>query len=146
MSYSFFRLDQIRWRYLLQSLLCVLVCLGTANAEPPQCNKQGEYVAKSLHTRWKVVDQDPAGLNGRLHTQFPEDYTDIRQVWPEPLVSTWPVVARFKPDTILTAKLGNVGIIRLVDPEGRSWLMVGRPGGKGVCFVRANQRFIRPVP
>lgn len=93
-----------------------------------------------------MVDQDPAGLNGRLAEHFPEDYMDNRHPWPEPQVSTWPVVVRFKPGTILTAKTGNVGIIRLLDPEGRSWLMVARPGGKGVCFVRANRRFIQPIP
>lgn len=92
------------------------------------------------------MDQDPAGLNGRLADQFPEDYLDNRLPWPEPRVSTWPVVANFRAGTRLTAKTGNLGIIRLLDPEGRSWLMVARPGGKGVCFVRANQRFIQPIP
>jgi hypothetical protein len=130
----------------MKRLAFVIALSLLAHADLPKPDARGEYSGRTLHTHWKVVDPDPAGLNGRLSRAFPQDYSDIRQEWPEPKVSQWPVVATFLPGSRLTAKTGNLGVIRIQDPSGKTWLMVERPQGTGFCFVRAHQSYIRPIP
>lgn len=130
----------------MRSLLVSLLLLGPVQAEIPRPDARGEYTQRTLHTRWKVVDPDPGGLNGRLSPKFPLAYDDITQEWPLPNVAQWPIVARFAPGSILQARTGNVGVIRQLDPQGRAWMMVSRPTGQGFCFVRAHRRYIQPVP
>ena len=126
-----------------------LVRAGTGFVRPirhplPQADARGDYSSRTLQSQWEVVDPDPSGLRGRLSPRFPANYEDPRQEWPPLTVSTWPEVARFAPGTVLSAVLGNVGAIHVKDPEGRCWLMVHNPAG-GICFVRANHRFLRPL-
>lgn len=117
-----------------------------ASAALPQPDHAGDFHPRTLQRDWAVVDTDPAGLNGRLATNFPQNWEDPRETWPSSEVLQWPVVASFAPGSRLKAVHGNLGAIFLQDRSGRSWLMVFRPDGRGVCFVRANARFIRPVP
>lgn len=127
---------------------CILALLSltlAAHGQLPEPDPKGEYSRRTLHTHWRVVDGDPQGLNGRLAPDFPSRYDDARAVWPTSSPLSWPVVARFPGGSSLQARTGNVGVIRLQDAQGRSWMMVSRPGGAGICFVRAHQRYIRPV-
>lgn len=110
----------------------------------PEPDSRGDYSGRTEQSRWKVVDPDPAGLNGRMSPRFPADPGDARAEWPPLAIGQWPVVARFAPGTVLTAVRGNVGSILVEDLEGRPWLLVRTPRG-GLCFVRANQKFLRPL-
>lgn len=116
-----------------------------ASGQLPQADARGEYSRRTLHTHWLVVDTDPEGLNGRLARDFPVNYDSVAAPWPSSPPLSWPVVARFTSGSLLRARTGNVGVIRIQDPQGRSWMMVTRPEGSGICFVRAHRRYIRPV-
>jgi hypothetical protein len=115
-----------------------------ADEKLPTPDSKGEYSQRTLHTRWQVVDSDPQGLNGRLAENFPRLYDDDRQPWPTTEALTWPVVERFRKGQILEAVRGNLGVMLIKETSGRTWMMVRRSDG-GICFVRANQRFIRPA-
>jgi hypothetical protein len=129
---------------LLILVLALSLSSGCLADEMPSPDAQGEYGRRTLHTRWQVVDADPQGLNGRLAENFPRLYDDARQPWPTTEVLTWPVVERFPKGRILEAVTGNVGVMLIKETSGRTWMMVRRSDG-GVCFVRANHRFLRPV-
>ncbi len=128
-------------KHLALCLCLSLACYG----QLPQADASGEYSRRTLHTHWRVVDPDPEGLNGRLARDFPVNYDSVAAPWPSSPPLSWPVVARFASGSLLRARTGNVGVIRIKDPQGRSWMMVSRPEGSGICFVRAHQRYIRPV-
>jgi hypothetical protein len=131
---------------LLLTLLIALSFNLVVKAEEtmPSPDSQGEYSRRTMHTRWQVVDSDPQGLNGRLAKSFPQHYDNNREPWPTTEVLTWPVVERFHSDQILEAVTGNLGVMLIKEPSGKTWMMVRRSDG-GVCFVRANHRFIQPA-
>jgi hypothetical protein len=113
--------------------------------EPVQPDARGNFPYRTLHRYWKVVDPDPAGLNARLHPNFPGNYEDPRVTWPSGDVRAWPVLRTFARGSLLAAVPGNVGMIIRHDSDQSPWLMVENPAG-GICFVRAHKDFIRPVP
>lgn len=129
----------------------------------PTPDAQGNYRAvrrRLLHPRWQVVD--PEGLNCRMPEEFqwrdlgerisdtPESSNIVDSLWAEqprnPL--HWPVMQVLPPGSVVRAWGGNLGaMIVLDDHRNLPWLpvWVQHADRQGHCFVRANQRFIRPV-
>lgn len=61
-----------------------------------------------------------------------------------------PVVRRFAAGTVLQADIGRGGsdevLLNYKDSQGRPWMKVRTRDGQDLdCFVRANDRYIRPV-
>jgi hypothetical protein len=90
--------------------------------------------------KWLVVDPDPTYLNCRVQ--------------PDGAVRS-----RFPAGAVLTAIFGAAGVHgtgasetgdAIVQAHGTAWLRVSgtdplRVGEAGVCYVRANQRYIAPI-
>jgi len=135
------------------ALACALLCLvsGMAVAQNalPQPDAKGSYQGRYLHPYWVVVDPDPNGFNGRLSPKWPANWDAVDANWPDTRVikPDWPVVVRFNQGRILSARYGNMGNIFVRDGNGSSWLLVssGPARPNGVCFVRANRKFMKPV-
>ncbi len=131
----------------------VLVC-GPSLAVPAT-NADGDYLFPGRRgTRqfnWQVSDADPNGLNCRMARDFQGVYLDSLEV-PDSLrlnnhheISEWSVVRRFDRGELLQAVTGNnANQIVLLDKRGKPWIPVSIEDGN--CFVRANSRFIIPIP
>lgn len=139
----------------VRSALLLLISLGmanplgaqTASVPPPIAN--GDFVTalqpgnrgNFYPTRkWLVVDPDPTYLNCRVQPNGA-------------------VRSRFPPGAILTAVFGETGVGEtgvgetgdaVILVNGVAWLRVSgadplRVGEAGICYVRANQRYIAPI-
>lgn len=134
----------------VRSALLLLISLGmanplgaqTASVPPPIAN--GDFVTalqpgnrgNFYPTRkWLVVDPDPTYLNCRVQPNGA-------------------VRSRFPPGAILTAVFGETVFGETGDAvilvNGTAWLRVSgadplRVGESGICYVRANQRYIAPI-
>lgn len=145
----------------LGTVICSLAWLLGAGASfalaLPTANSQGDYPIPAQrqrgdrHQNWRVVDRDPKGLNCRMAQRFQGVSVDGIDAPPELSkrnlhnVSQWPVVFSFRQGQRLVAVTGNMdNQIVLVDSQGKPWLPVYT--SKGNCFVRANSRFIQPIP
>lgn len=143
-------------RNMFRTVICITVfiiltgsvfaeCTCCKYNEPfPKTDKNGDYILPFSHIYWEVADKDPNGLNGRLSKDFPVNWNDARTKWPNSNVAKWPVVARFGYGKVLNAVNGNRGINRMLDANGKPWLMIEISKGK-YCFVRANKKYIVPV-
>ena len=119
----------------------------------PKPDSKGNY-NDEIHQIWEVVDPDPAGLNGRLHPDFPESLGSVVDPWPTTTPDTWPVVTAVPAGTWLRALHGNRGTIVLEGSDGEPWMLVttrverSKPrdySPRPMFFVRSNKRYIKPI-
>jgi hypothetical protein len=121
----------------------------------PATNADGDYLFPNRRGNrqfnWVVSDDDPSGLNCRMARQFQGVYLDSLEV-PDSLrrnnfheISAWTVFTVFDTGERLQAVTGNnANQIVLLDKGGKPWIPVETD--RGHCFVRANSRFIEPIP
>lgn len=133
---------------LLFFSLCTTVnSRGWAQDMPiPKADKNGDYIIRG-YSYWQVVDEDPAGLNGRLSKDHPFLWYSPGCQYKKDKIYNWSVIRRFKKGTILPADLSPAGFCISMDDRGKPWVRVSidtEPGGI-ICYVRANSKFIRPV-
>ena len=125
----------------------------TTSTAMPIPDDNGDY--RVLHHRyWEVIDDDPAGLNGRLALNFPPAWFPPGNKVLKESINNWPVIRRFRKGTILVSNAAPEGTEIFCEGEenGKSWLKVnlapkntGSHGQEILCFVRANNRYIRPI-
>lgn len=121
-------------RLLTLSLVSSISAVATATiAAPvmPTADPNGDYYFVREARRWRVVDRDPNGLNCRSGPG-----------------ANYPVVeVKVTGETLFLASEhfgGSPPYINL-DERDLPWLKVDG-GYESYCFVRANSRFIRPIP
>jgi hypothetical protein len=130
--------------------------IGNSALCVPVPNQQGDYPKTSFNppksvdrqSTWKVFDPDPQGLRCRMAKQF-QDIDVVSDDAPQALfqrnnISQWPIVRIFRRGQRIQAETGPRGQIVVLDSKGSPWFPIRI--AKGDCFVRANNRFIRPVP
>ncbi|AFY82162.1 hypothetical protein [Oscillatoria acuminata] len=139
----------------LSVVVASLVLISGPSLAVPATNADGDYLFPgrrgNRQFNWQVRDPDPNGLNCRMPRQFRGIIMDSLDV-PETLrtnnrheISQWSVVRRFQRGERLEAVTGNnANQIVLLDKRGKPWIPVSIEGEN--CFVRANQRFIVPIP
>lgn len=124
----------MKTRFTTMLLLGLMACPGLAqeyfsnDAPVKAAQPGGSLMAGSL---WQVVC---GSLNGRAQPSLQS-----------------PVVHVFARGTVLQANVGRGGsdeVLRnALDAQGRPWMWVRSRDGQDLgCYVRANGRFIRPVP
>ena len=115
------------------TLVLVTVSITTTSGQDtlPRANEKGDFTTFT-HFYWKVVDTDPAGLNGRELKGENDAYGELD-------LSTMPVIMHFPKGSLLLARAG------CVDKNGASWLDVMLGAGGKYCLVRANTKFVVPV-
>lgn len=116
--------------------------LWAADWEPVRLDARGNYI-RTPHIYWTVVDEDPAGINVRMHPKFPNHYEDPRAVWPTTPVGQWPVIGTLPRGSLVHGVRGNLGVIHLTDPDGAKWLMIRF--GQALGFVRWSRAFVVPA-
>ena len=137
-------------RQLLILVLGLVFLFGTTSVwaanSLPQPNEKGDYVSKSDHLYWQVVDPDPNGLNCRMGE------APIEAIWsPDnpgfPAIGSWPAVTTLKPDEVFKAQLSYSGFVATFDQELQPWIFIKKKqdGTPANCFVRANQTLIKPI-
>ena len=100
-----------------------------ASAGIPQPNANGDFRSASAQ-QWRVVDTDPNGLNCRSGPG-----------------AEYPVRQKFRRNSVLfvATEHNSSGPPWIKnDSRGLPWLLVSL--GDDSCFVRANARFIVPIP
>lgn len=112
----------------------------------PEPNDRGNYMTKSDHLYWQVVDPDPNGLNCRMGN------ARIEEIWnPDhlgfPAISSWPAVTALKPDEVFRAQPSYGGFVITFDDQFLPWIFIKKKpdGTPANCFVRANSALIKPV-
>lgn len=115
--------------------------LYRALTEPCRPDAKGDFSERTLHHYFEVIDPDPKGLNARIPPGPPIKGCDPL---PNEEVSTWPVSTQLKKGTILFG-VSDAWVGRVQDREKRWWMHFRTLGGQE-CWVRANSRFIRPIP
>lgn len=137
-------------RKLLILVLGLVFLLGTTSVwaanSLPEPNEKGDFVSKSDHLYWQVIDPDPNGLNCRMGEE------PIEAIWsPDnpgfPAISTWPAVTTFKPDEIFKAQLSYSGFVATFDDQLQPWIFIKKKedGTPANCFVRASRNLIKPI-
>lgn len=137
----------MRIRKMALSLITVLLCGLPLFAAPPvpKPSSGGDYWIRNEDTwiNWEVVVPD---LAGRLTPTWPEDEQSpgalLKVDW---MVPKWPVVLTFHAGDRLLAIPDEGGGVLIKDIDGYNWMKVENPQG-GFCFVRANSKYIRPLP
>ncbi|WP_460194366.1 hypothetical protein [Thermosynechococcus sp. FA-CM-4201] len=124
------------------ALLLFPVLAQTPNL--PQPNSNGDYISRTSHRTWVVVDPDINGLNCRWSDKVPQEWYAPNARWPDLEIMRWPVVRRFPQGTVLTANITPAGFATITDSRGLPWLKVSIGDEDRICLVRANRRFIRP--
>ncbi|MCT7983193.1 hypothetical protein NG796_07795 [Laspinema sp. A4] len=139
----------------LSAVVASLVLVSGPSWAVPATNADGDYLFPgrrgNRQFNWQVSDRDPNGLNCRMPRQFLGIVMDSMEV-PETLrtnnrneISQWSVVRVFEGGDRLEAVTGNLANqIVLLDKRGKPWIPVSIEEGN--CFVRANSRFIVPIP
>jgi len=116
--------------------------LYKAHTEPCRPDANGDFSERTLHHYFEVIDPDPNGLNARFPPGPPRK--DCCDALPNEEVGTWPVVAQLKKGTVLCG-ISNVWVGHAQDKQKRWWMNFRTPDGQEV-WVRANSKFIRPIP
>ncbi len=133
--------------FLLFSLCMTVNCRVSAQDMPiPKADKNGDYFVRG-YPYWQVVDEDSAGLNGRLSMDHPFQWYSPGCQYEKNKIYNWPVIRRFKKGTILPADLSPAGFCISMDDRRKPWVRVSidtEPGGI-ICYIRANKNFVRPV-
>ena len=139
------------WALPIAAALVVLTdhCVSAQNElyPLPRTNRNGDYVQKTSHGFWTVVDPDPAGLNCRWSPQMPDNWFAPDAKWPILDIWRWPIVHTFKYGSVLTANRTPAGFITFSDTRDLPWIKValGFDGNDTICLVRAHRRFIVPI-
>jgi len=127
--------------------------LSSASAAPaggfPTANQDGDYRGQAAAWMlWQVTDADPDGLNCRASEPFESGewlevaYSDKLDNW----IGRLPVVAYFRLATVLFVNSVPSGLALWYDDADKPWLRVRlSTDGDRMCFVRANNRYIKPV-
>ena len=132
---------------LILSLLILISSQASAQEMAlPKADKNGDYMIRG-YPWWQVVDEDPAGLNGRLSMDHPFQWFSPGCGYENDKIYNWPVIRRFRKGTILPADLSPAGFCISMDDRGKPWVRVSIDTESGgiICYVRANKNFIRPV-
>ena len=107
-------------------------------------NAKGWYV-------WQVVDSDPNGVNCRATSVFLDgSWQALSMTSRIPTdIQNFPVAQKFPKDTVLVANSAPAGFSTWEDNKKKLWLRVSLPSQRSInsmCFVRANSKFIVPIP
>lgn len=116
-----------------------------AQTSLPQPNRQGDYMTRTSHRSWVVVDPDLNGLNCRWSRDMPRQWYAPDARWPAMDVVDWDIVRQFQYGTVLTSNTTPAGFATVLDDRGLPWLKVAIGSNDEICLVRANRRFIRPL-
>lgn len=108
-------------------------------------DSNGDYIGTD-HRFWTVVDSDPNGLNCRWSEDNPEMWYSPGATFPNKNIANWPIVRRFDYGTVLTANQTPAGLVFFEDDRGLPWLKVSLGDRDRICLVRANRRYIVPLP
>ncbi len=135
---------------MFQKLLPVLAlslipALAVAASNLPKPNASGDYVVRTGHRFWVVVDPDPRGVNCRWSPAMPANWYDPVAKLPPATIDQWPVVRRFKKATVLTSNTFPAGFALMFDTRNKPWLKVNVGTNEQICLVRANTKFIQPI-
>lgn len=134
---------------LKKSLLTLTIWLFQTTAlsavQLPRPNLNGDYLRNS-HKSWVVVDPDPQGVNCRWSKTMPDNWYHPEAKLPPATFGQWETIRRFKKNAKLTAHLSPAGFVILYDTVRKPWLKVSLGANEKVCLVRANAKFIRPLP
>jgi hypothetical protein len=131
-----------------KSLIALTFCLmpTIALAAPlPRPNSTGDYIGRTSHQSWVVVDPDPDGVNCRWSKAMPAEWYAPDAKLPPLTIGQWAIVKRFRRNTVLKANLTPAGFATITDTLKKPWLKVDIGENDRICFVRANARYIRPV-
>ena len=142
--------------------LCLSLGSSIANANPQlpviklpnlKTDSEGNYQNGSARGWyvWQVVDSDPNGVNCRATSIFLDgSWQAISMTSRIPTdIQNFPVVQKFPKGTALVAITAPAGFSTWEDNEKKLWLRVSLPSQKSInsmCFVRANSKFIVPIP
>ena len=147
--------------------LCLSLGSSIANANPQlpviklpnlKTDSEGNYQNGSARGWyvWQVVDSDPNGVNCRATSIFLDGswqlISMISRIPTDPFptdIQNFPVVQKFPKGTALVAITSPAGFSTWEDNEKKLWLRVSLPSQKSInsmCFVRANSKFIVPIP
>lgn len=114
----------------------------------PTPDSNGDYLGKTSHQKWTVVDPDPNGVNCRWSEEMPTAWYAPDAKFSSLNISQWPVVRRFTkntPSPSLQANLTPAGFATLMDDSGKPWLKVNIGSNDRICLVRANSKYVQPV-
>lgn len=112
----------------------------------PQPDREGEFLGNIGHQFWTVVDPDLEGLSCRWSSEVPEEGATPNAVQPDRDFQNWPVVRTFDYGTVLSASGNPGGFTVMHDDRNLRWLKVYLGSDNQICLVRANARFILPLP
>lgn len=112
----------------------------------PKTNEQGDFIGKSNHLYWEVVDPDPQGLNCRMGN------SPLSQIWDPRTgaleIGSFPVKGTLQQNQTFEAKLTPGGFVITFDSNNNPWIFVESSAGENSvsnCFVRANEQYVKPV-
>lgn len=111
----------------------------------PTANASGDYIQRTQHRTWTVVDADPKGLNCRWSEQMPDNWYSPEAQLPPLTIEQWPVVRQFRQGETLTANNTPAGFVMVADDKDQPWLKVSLGAQNEICLVRANAQYIKPV-
>lgn len=120
-----------------------------SNEEPaealPKADENGDYIRRTQHRTWTVVDADPGGLNCRWSDAMPANWYSPDAQLPPLTIEQWPVVRQFRQGETLTSNITPAGFAMLIDDKNQPWLKVSLGAQDQICLVRANAQYIKPV-
>ncbi len=137
------------WTALLVVLLTMTVtsqlALSQNGLAAPRANGDGDFIARTSHPFWTVVDPDPECLSCRWSPDNPTDWYSPSAELPNSNIGQWPVVRKFAYGTVLTANTTPAGFATMSDSRGLPWLKVRVGNNEEICMVRANSTYILPL-
>ncbi len=119
-------------------------------------NQNGDYQANretSAYRTWQVADPDPNGLNCRMAFQYRPALFESQNMNSTNIednrysIGSWPILVKLPAGTRLSAPLvgrGGTSQTIILDADRRPWLALNTY--LGACLVRANSRYIQPIP
>lgn len=127
--------------------LCATALAQEQSGLPIPDKKTGDY-ARASHKYWQVVDPDPKGLNCRMGSYTKEQIYNASNTIKMDIFN-WRVVGTLKREQSFENELGPAGFGIIYDTQKKPWMFVDKVYAKGApkhCFVRANSKYIKPVP
>ena len=109
----------------------ILIQLVVADDSIPRPNKKGDYYLESSWKQWLVVTKDTSGLKCRRGSG-----------------QNYPIFKIFNNNEVIFQSTQTDPSGTINDKYGKPWL-VSLPGTyqyNSPCYVRANSKFIRPIP
>lgn len=112
-----------------------------------QVDAQGNWNSSLRgHQVWRVVDATPNGLNCRWFKANPRDWYAPHSTLPNRDIVNWPVRRQFQQGSVLVANITPGGFSFLYDARELAWIKVDIGPNNEICMVRANSRFVQPMP